>query len=74
MAQTHTTQNSPSLIEVATTFFTETSARFSQYRKRRAAYHRTFNELSQLSDADLNDLGISRYGIHFIAKDAANAL
>lgn len=41
--------------------------RFARYR----TYRRTLNELAQLSDRDLADLGISRFDVQAIARDAA---
>ncbi|SFR06779.1 DUF1127 domain-containing protein [Poseidonocella sedimentorum] len=38
---------------------------------RRAAYNRTYSELSALTDRDLNDLGISRSDIERIAREDA---
>ncbi|MEV8466815.1 DUF1127 domain-containing protein [Fluviibacterium sp. DFM31] len=49
-------------------------AAFKQYRARRAVYRQTVNELSILSDRDLNDLGISRWDIPLVARDAANLI
>lgn len=47
-------------------------AQIQDYLARRAAYHQTFNELSDLSDRDLADLGISRSAIRVLAKEAAD--
>lgn len=44
--------------------FTE---RLAQYR----AYRATVNELSALDDRELNDLGVARYDISAIARQAA---
>lgn len=41
---------------------------------KRAVYMDTQRELSVLTDRDLADLGINRYDIPRIARDAANAL
>ena len=46
------------------------SARFASYR----AYRRTLDELSQLSDRDLADMGMHRSGIADIARDAAGRI
>jgi uncharacterized protein YjiS (DUF1127 family) len=35
-------------------------------------YKKTYDELSQMSDRDLNDIGIRRYEISDIAREAAN--
>ena len=40
-------------------------------RKARADYVRTLNELSALSNRELDDLGISRHDIPRIAREAA---
>ena len=40
-------------------------------RARRRVYHRTFSELSALSTRGLDDIGISRYQIEEIAREAA---
>lgn len=39
---------------------------------RQTAYRRTFNELSQLTDRELTDIGMSRGMIHDIAKSEAD--
>ena len=41
------------------------------YAAKRRVYRRTFNELSALSQRDLNDLGIARANIPEIARTAA---
>jgi len=41
--------------------------RFARYR----TYRTTLNELNALSDRELEDLGICRADIHFIARDSA---
>ena len=38
-----------------------------------ARYHETVRELSQLSDRELDDLGISRFQIASVARQAAVA-
>jgi uncharacterized protein YjiS (DUF1127 family) len=38
---------------------------------RQSAYRRTFNELSQLTDRELADIGLARGMIHDIAKSEA---
>ncbi|MEO8529735.1 MAG: DUF1127 domain-containing protein [Deltaproteobacteria bacterium] len=52
--------------------------RFAEFRRslversaRYATYRKTMNELSNLSDRDLNDLGIHRSQIATLAKSAA---
>jgi len=42
--------------------------------RRRAAYNKTLNELSSCTDRDLNDLGIARYDIPRIAREAADTV
>jgi uncharacterized protein YjiS (DUF1127 family) len=39
-----------------------------EYYKAKRSYRRTFNTLSKLSDKDLNDIGICRGDISYIAK------
>lgn len=41
---------------------------------RHHAFTQTVKELSQLTDAELNDIGVARGDIHDIATAAANAL
>ncbi|WP_238547707.1 DUF1127 domain-containing protein [Meridianimarinicoccus roseus] len=43
-------------------------------RARRAAFRRTYDELSVLNDRELNDLGISRADISTIARQAASEI
>jgi uncharacterized protein YjiS (DUF1127 family) len=45
-------------------------AMISAYRKH-ATYRSTYKELSKLSDHELDDLGIGRYMIETVAKEAA---
>lgn len=42
-----------------------------QFRARRAAFTQTYNELSVLSQRELDDLGIARSDIAAIAREAA---
>lgn len=44
--------------------------RFKENRARRAVYRTAFNELCNLSDAELADIGIPRSNIHRVAKEA----
>ncbi|SHG78866.1 DUF1127 domain-containing protein [Cognatishimia maritima] len=44
-------------------------ADFKAARALRAKYAATVRELSDLSDRDLSDLGISRYDIHYLARE-----
>jgi uncharacterized protein YjiS (DUF1127 family) len=46
-------------------------AALQKHRVRRAAYRQTHDELSQLTDRELNDLGFSRADIPAIAASAA---
>lgn len=41
--------------------------------RRRAVYRQTIAELKSLSERDLGDLGISRYDINRVAREAAAA-
>lgn len=47
---------------------------FRKSREQRRAYKRTFDELSNLSSRDLDDLGITAAEIPFIAREAANSV
>jgi len=49
-------------------------AAFADWRARRAAFAQVENELSVLSDRELNDLGLSRYDIPRVAREAAAAV
>lgn len=42
-----------------------------RFRARRAAFNQTYNELSVLSQRELDDLGIARSDIARIAREAA---
>ena len=42
------------------------------YRKRRAVYRRTLAELCSLNDRELADVGIARWNVRRVAKEAAN--
>lgn len=44
---------------------------FWRVSKEHSIYKRTLNELSSMSDRDLNDIGISRGDIPFIAAESA---
>ena len=48
-------------------------AAFGHWRARRAAFQQVIDELSVLSDRDLNDLGLSRFDIPRVARQAADA-
>jgi uncharacterized protein YjiS (DUF1127 family) len=54
-----------------TAAFDRSRAAFANYRARRAAIRRTFNELHSLDDRELADLGISRTDIPTIARQTA---
>ena len=41
----------------------------SRYLRNRAKYKHTYNQLNNLSDRDLSDIGISRCDIHRIAME-----
>lgn len=48
-------------------------ANLAEQRKAQAAYDRTFNELSAMSNRDLADIGVDRAAIPLIAAEAASA-
>ena len=41
---------------------------FNSYRRREAEIRQAIRELSSMSDKDLDDIGINRYDIPFIAR------
>ncbi|MGB0966846.1 DUF1127 domain-containing protein [Halocynthiibacter namhaensis] len=45
-------------------------ARITEGLANRRLYNKTFNELSKLSNRELNDLGLSRSGIAAIARES----
>ncbi len=49
-------------------------AAFSHWRARRAAFQQVVDELSVLTDRELADLGLSRYDIPGIARQAADSV
>ena len=49
-------------------------AAFGPWRARRAAFQQVIDELSVLSDRELGELGLSRYDIPGIARQAADAV
>ncbi|WP_071675064.1 DUF1127 domain-containing protein [Nioella nitratireducens] len=51
--------------------FAEIRAQFQEAMEARRVYRRTLNELAQLSNRDLADLGIGRCEIRGIALEAA---
>ena len=48
--------------------------RFKEHRARRRVYATTLRELMELSDRDLNDLGLHRSEIRRVAWQAANGM
>ena len=48
------------------------TAPVAAYFRRRAVFNQIVNELSQMDDRNLADLGISRYDIGRIARDGSN--
>ena len=71
MAHTQSHSLTGALVDTAVSVATSLVARAQLFMKRRAVYNRTMNELGQLTNADLSDLGLSRSQFHFIAKEAA---
>ncbi len=51
--------------------FSTLARSFRDYRRRNAVRRRILNELSALSDRELNDLNISRFDFRQIADEAA---
>jgi len=51
--------------------FRRGQAAFAEWRRRRALFANTVNELTHLTDRDLADLGIPRADIRAIAREAA---
>lgn len=49
----------------------DTIADFKASRARRTAYNATFRALSEMTDKNLADIGVSRLSIHDIAQKAA---
>ena len=66
MAYLNTT-HVPSFFDRIRTAASAVATRFAQHRKYRA----TLNELSVLTDRELADLGLSRAGLHIIARESA---
>ena len=56
-------------IEMAFTFGLQN--RISDGIAKRRVFNRTFNELSALSQRELEDLGLTRWNIEAVARDAA---
>jgi uncharacterized protein YjiS (DUF1127 family) len=54
--------------------FAAMRARFGDWRARRAAYLRTYDELAACSDRELADLGLSRADIPALARRSADAV
>ena len=57
-----------SWIQDAIEGFRDLRRSMKQRAERRASYNRTYKELSQLTNFELNDIGISRGDIHSIAS------
>ncbi len=51
--------------------FTSARAAYALYRRRRAASRQVYRELGAMTDAELNDIGISRVVIRDLAREAA---
>ena len=56
---------------VSNTFFADLKAGLAQRLAQYRAYRATVEELSQLSDRELTDLGITRFDIRAIAHEAS---
>jgi len=54
--------------------FAALRARLDAAIRRRVEYARTLDELSQLTDRELNDLGFSRCDLRRVAREAADKL
>lgn len=52
--------------------FSEARNAYALYRRRRMAARQVSRELGLMSDAELNDLGISRASISRLAQEAAS--
>lgn len=53
--------------------FSALSERLRRLQKAADAHNQVYGELSQYTDRELNDIGISRYMIRDIAREAARA-
>ncbi len=62
-----TTKHGTSHAAQAAFFMNEIATRYKRYR----IYRQTFNELSELSTRELNDLGFSRSELRYLARKAA---
>ena len=51
--------------------FTSARAAYALYRRRRAASLQVYRELEAMTDSELNDIGISRFAIRDLAREAA---
>lgn len=71
MANAHTYASAVSGFSL-TRYFDTLVANVQAAAARSAAYTRTVNELSHLTDRELNDIGIARSSIHEIAKQQAD--
>ena len=65
---THYVLTASSWIQDAILGFSDLRRSMKLRAERRAAYKRTFNELSKLNDFELNDIGICRGDIRNIAR------
>ena len=55
---------------VGSGFFSRLAAAITSRWQERAEYDRTLNELRNLSDRELDDIGISRFDIQAVARGA----
>jgi len=53
------------------TWFHTFRSDFAEQRQRRRIYSQTYRELAEMSDRDLQDIGISRLRIEEVAREAA---
>ncbi|MFC6686767.1 DUF1127 domain-containing protein [Jhaorihella thermophila] len=68
-ATTHVTHHKGFAFAAPAALFQAARERFAEYRR----YRRTVNELSELSDRELADLGLHRSAIKSVALEAAKA-
>ena len=67
---THYVLTASSWIQDAIEGFNDLRRSMRLRAERRAAYNRTYKELNKLTDFELNDIGIARGDIWFIAHQA----
>lgn len=72
MAHTQSHSQVGSTVDAVVTGANALMARVKLHLKRRAVYNQTMRELTQMTDSDLRDLGMSRANFKFIAHEAAN--